>query len=102
MTDFGSVRGKTVFITDGGASLGRGFARRFALSRSHVAPSERLAAVAKEVRSRGGRASVREVDICAGRSGTAKEGVGSGFFLRTPAADCIGGGEWLNAKAATA
>ena len=113
MIDCSSVQGEAVFITGGKAGLGRGFSRRFAPASSRSAfaarHTERLGSVAKEIRSSGGRASLREVDIRAGRFGAVEEVVEIGFCPYTPAAAFINGGtqtidgrEWLSAKAASA
>jgi NAD(P)-dependent dehydrogenase (short-subunit alcohol dehydrogenase family) len=67
MLKVGSVRGATVMITGGGTGLGRGFALRFAEAGAKVAlvarNSERLEAVAAEIRGQGGVALVHRADI---------------------------------------
>ena len=67
MLKLGSIEGKTVMITGGGTGLGRSFALRFAEAGATVAlvarNSERLEAVAAEVRAQGGVALVHQVDI---------------------------------------
>jgi NAD(P)-dependent dehydrogenase (short-subunit alcohol dehydrogenase family) len=67
MLKVGSVRGATVMITGGGTGLGRGFALRFAEAGGKVAlvarNSERLEAVAAEIRGQGGVALVHRADI---------------------------------------
>jgi len=67
MLKVGSIEGTTVMITGGGTGLGRGFALRFAEAGATVAlvarNSERLEAVAAEVRGQGGVAFVYQADI---------------------------------------
>jgi NAD(P)-dependent dehydrogenase (short-subunit alcohol dehydrogenase family) len=67
MLKFGSIKGATVMITGGGTGLGRSFALRFAEAGATVAlvarNSERLEAVAAEIRSQGGVALVQKADI---------------------------------------
>ena len=67
MTDYGAAQGKAVFILGGGTGPRRGFARRVAPARRHVAPvarhAERPAAVAKATRSNGSRASIDEINV---------------------------------------
>jgi NAD(P)-dependent dehydrogenase (short-subunit alcohol dehydrogenase family) len=67
MLKVGSVKGATVMITGGGTGLGRGFALRFAEAGAKVAlvarNSERLEAVAAEIRGQGGVALVHRADI---------------------------------------
>lgn len=67
MLTLGSMKGMTAMITGGGTGLGRGFAQRFAEAGATVAlvarNSERLEAVAAEVRAQGGVALVHQADI---------------------------------------
>jgi NAD(P)-dependent dehydrogenase (short-subunit alcohol dehydrogenase family) len=90
MLKFGSIEGKTVMITGGGTGLGRGFALRFAEAGARVAlvarNSERLEAVAAEIRKQGGVALVHQVDI---RDATAVQKVVDAVVAETGRLDVL-------------
>jgi NAD(P)-dependent dehydrogenase (short-subunit alcohol dehydrogenase family) len=90
MLKFGSIEGKTVMITGGGTGLGRGFALRFAEAGAQVAlvarNSERLEAVAAEIRKQGGVALVHQVDI---RDATAVQKVVDAVVAETGRLDVL-------------
>jgi len=90
MLKVGSVRGATVMITGGGTGLGRGFALRFAEAGAKVAlvarNSERLEAVAAEIRKQGGVALVHQVDI---RDATAVQKVVDAVVAETGRLDVL-------------
>lgn len=90
MLKLGSIDGKTVMITGGGTGLGRCFALRFAEAGATVAlvarNSERLEAVAAEIRGRGGVALVHQADI---RDATAVQKVVDAIVAETGRLDIL-------------
>src|SRR6516165_2943241 len=90
MLKLGSIEGTTVMITGGGTGLGRSFALRFAEAGATVAlvarKSERLEAVAAEIRAQGGAALVHQADI---RDAAAVQKVVDGTVAETGRLDVL-------------